>query len=310
MGIKLDKATVYRGRFAPSPTGPLHFGSLVAAVAGYCQARAMGGEWLLRIEDIDRPREVPGASDRIIQTLDQFGFEWNGPVTYQSQRSEYYLAALETLVRQGLLYPCACSRKEISQITKSGIYPGTCRPGLPRGREARSWRLLTPPGEIRFDDAIQGPCQYAIEQEIGDFVLKRADGLFAYQLAVAVDDVLQGITQVVRGNDLLDSTPRQLYVQQQLGYNHPAYAHHPIVLDEQGEKLSKQKLAPALKKQQITGQLYRALAFLGHRPPPSLLKANPETLWEWAFENWSLANIPKQVTLQAEDFSKLTDNIF
>ena len=269
----------------------------------------MNGEWLLRIEDIDPPREVPGASDMIIQTLEHFGFEWAGSVTYQSQRTEIYLAALEDLKEKGRLYPCACSRKEISQISPSGIYPGTCRVGLTRGRKPRSWRLLTESesGQLHFDDAIQGPCHFAIEHEIGDFVLKRADGLFAYQLAVAVDDALQGITEAVRGHDLLGSTPRQRYVQQQLGYAQPTYAHHPIILDEQGEKLSKQKLAPALKIQQITRQIYRALSLLGHRPPSDLLAARPETLWEWAFENWSLDKIPKLSAIRIEDFPELSD---
>lgn len=281
-------APAYRGRFAPSPTGPLHFGSLVSAVASYCQARAMGGEWLLRIEDIDAPREVAGASDEIIQALANFGFQWDGDITYQSQHSEHYLEALESLSEKGLLYPCACSRKEISKISKPGIYPGTCRGGLPAGRQARSWRVWIPSGTIEFNDAILGPCQFAVEQEIGDFILKRADGLFAYQLAVAVDDGLQGITQVVRGNDLLDSTPRQIYLQQVLGYTSPEYAHHPLVIDGHGEKLSKQRQAPALDNRHISADLYRALAFLGHRPPTSLINADKDSLWQWAFENWSL----------------------
>ena len=309
MSVQQGKIPTYRGRFAPSPTGPLHFGSLVAAVASYCQARVMNGEWLLRIEDIDPPREVAGASENIIHTLDRFGFEWNGPIIYQHQRSEIYLAALETLSEKGRLYPCACSRKEISKTSKLGIYPGTCRQGLPHGRQARSLRLLTQAGELHFDDAIQGQCQFSIENEIGDFILKRADGLFAYQLAVAVDDALQNITQVVRGSDLLDSTSRQLYLQQQLGYASPSYAHHPIVLDQQGEKLSKQKLAPALDQKHISIQLYRALAFLGHTPPTDLLKADPQSLWQWAFENWSLANIPKQAALRADDFPELSDTL-
>ena len=292
---KDNKVTpVYRGRFAPSPTGPLHFGSLVSAVASYCQARAMGGEWLLRIEDIDAPREVEGASDDIIQTLANFGFQWDGDITYQNQRSEHYREALASLTEKGLLYPCACSRKEISKISKPGVYPGTCRDGLPAGRQARSWRVRIPSGNIEFNDAILGPRQFAVEQEIGDFILKRADGLFAYQLAVAVDDTLQGITQVVRGSDLLDSTPRQIYLQRVLGYSSPEYAHHPVVIDEHGGKLSKQRQAPALDHRHISADLHRALAFLGHRPPVTLINAEPDNLWQWAFENWSLGKLANQ----------------
>jgi glutamyl-Q tRNA(Asp) synthetase len=300
-------ASPYRGRFAPSPTGPLHFGSLVAAVASYCQARVHQGQWLLRIEDIDTPREVPGASDAIIRTLEKFGFQWHGPISYQSQHSEYYLEALERLEESGQLYPCACSRKEIAQLNKLGVYPGTCREGLPTGRHARSWRIRTHQ-QIQFHDAIQGPQQYDMQQAIGDFVLKRADGLFAYQLAVGIDDTRQGISQVVRGVDLLDSTPRQIYIQQQLGLSSPDYAHHPIVVDETGEKLSKQKLAPALKEREISQQLYRALACLGQRPPAELRGVEPATLWDWASAHWSLAKIPRQTALRTEDSADLSDN--
>jgi glutamyl-Q tRNA(Asp) synthetase len=292
----------YRGRFAPSPTGQLHFGSLVAAVASYCQARASQGTWLLRIEDIDTPREVAGASDDIIQTLNNFGFEWDERISFQSQRSEEYRDALEKLNDKGLLYPCACSRKEIARISKLGIYPGTCRDGLPDGRHARSWRIRTPHASIHFIDAIQGPQHFDMQQAVGDFVLKRADGLFAYQLAVAIDDAQQGITQVVRGCDLLESSPRQIYIQQQLGLPSPDYAHHPVVVDEQGEKLSKSTLSPALKAGQISQQLYLALKFLGHPPPAELKGAGPALIWQWAFAHWSLKKILSQPTRQAEEF--------
>ncbi|MGD8926117.1 MAG: tRNA glutamyl-Q(34) synthetase GluQRS, partial [Thioalkalispiraceae bacterium] len=297
----------YRGRFAPSPTGQLHFGSLIAAVASYCQARTAQGEWLLRIEDIDTPREVTGACDDIIRTLENFGFQWDGAISYQHQHSEDYNEALNKLRQDGMLYPCACSRREIAKINKLGIYPGTCRDGLPEGRHARSWRIRTEPSLLSFTDAIQGNQQFDIQQEIGDFVLKRADGLFAYQLAVAIDDARQGITQVVRGYDLLDSTPRQIYVQQQLGLQSPEYAHHPIAVDAQGEKLSKRKLSPQLKQSDLGQQLAQALDFLGHPPPAELSNAGPESLWNWAFANWSLAKIPRHATLPAEDFKTLSD---
>lgn len=291
------QSSAYRGRFAPSPTGPLHFGSLIAAVASYCQARSVGGEWLVRIEDIDTPREVSGASDSILRTLERFGFQWDGEIVYQSQRSDRYLEALDSLRDKGLLYPCACSRKEIAKTSKLGIYPGTCRNGLPSGRHARSWRLLTDERKIHFDDAIQGLQSFSLDRDIGDFILKRADGLFAYQLAVAIDDVQQGITEVVRGSDLLDSTPRQIYLQQQLGLTSPGYAHHPIAVDHQGEKLSKQKLAPALGRQDIRTELCRALSFLGQPLRAEFLESDLDSLWKWAIDNWSLQCIPKLKTL-------------
>jgi len=271
----------------------------------------MDGEWLLRIEDIDAPREKAGAGDAIIRTLESFGFQWDGAISYQSQRSEHYLEALESLSEKGLLYPCACSRKEISKASKLGIYPGTCRDGLPDGRPARSWRVLMSSGAIAFNDAVQGPCHFDNDREIGDFILKRADGLFAYQLAVAVDDTLQGITQVVRGSDLLDSTPRQIYLQQVLGHPHPEYAHHPVVIDEHGAKLSKQQRAPALNatsdKQQILTDLYQALGLLGQMPPKDLLNTDPDSLWQWAFKNWSLAKIPAQNAIRTEEFAHTSD---
>lgn len=202
---------LYRGRFAPSPTGPLHFGSLVAAVASYLQARRHAGQWWLRIEDIDPPREVPGASESIVRTLAQFGFEWHGEVVYQSQRSEIYQTALAQLQQDGLLYPCACSRKDIALRSPSGVYPGTCREGLAKGQQPRSWRVRCDERVIRFIDGIQGDIQCALSREIGDYVLERADGLLAYHLAVGVDDAQQGMTEVVRGADLLASTAQQIY---------------------------------------------------------------------------------------------------
>ena len=211
----------YRGRFAPSPTGPLHFGSLIAAVASYLEAKTCKGQWLLRMEDLDRPREMPGAADVILRTLQAFGFEWDGPVLYQSRRDEAYAAALEKLRQAGFIYGCACTRREIADSAIDGIdgpvYPGTCRGGLPSGKSPRAWRMVTEDRNIAFDDAIQGRLSQNLQRDIGDFVLKRADGLYAYQLAVVVDDAEQGITHVVRGADLLDSTSRQIYLQQMLG---------------------------------------------------------------------------------------------
>lgn len=275
--------TPYVGRFAPSPTGPLHFGSLVAAVASYLDARAHHGQWLLRMEDIDTPRCVPGAADAILTTLEAFGFAWDGPVLYQSTRSAHYRAALDSLLARSLAFPCACTRKEIGDQP----YPGTCRQGL-HGRPARAWRLRVPSEPITFHDRLQGPYTAHLETESGDFVLLRADGLWAYQLAVVVDDHAQGVTHIVRGADLLDSTPRQLYLQTCLGYPHPSYLHVPVATNPQGEKLSKQTFAPALQNQDAPQLLHQALHFL-HQPAP-LLPLNE--LWAWAREHWAPHALP------------------
>ncbi len=297
----------YRGRFAPSPTGPLHFGSLIAAVASYLQARQHGGEWLVRIEDIDPPREVPGASASILRTLERYGFEWDQVVSYQSQRSELYENALQQLQEMDVLFACACSRKEIAKQTPNGIYPGTCRQGLPAGRHARSWRVRSDARDIRFNDAIQGEIQCALATEVGDFVLKRADGLYAYQLAVAIDDAVQGITEVVRGVDLLSCTPQQIYLHQLLGYTSPQYIHHPVATNAQGQKLSKQNQAPALDCTNPVAHLWQALTFLGQAPPPELEKSTLPELWTWAIKHWQLANIPHLTGRQVEENGRLSD---
>ena len=215
----------YCGRFAPSPTGPLHFGSLVAAVGSYLDARSHDGQWLVRIEELDPPREMPGAADLILKTLAAYGFEWDGEVVYQSNRHDAYESALESLTRQGLLFPCSCSRREIADSTLGGgehlVYPGTCRDGLVEGKVARAWRVRVTDADIAFDDNVQGPVSQCLQRDAGDFVLKRADGLYAYQLAVVVDDAWQGITHIVRGADLLDSTARQIYLQRCLGLATP-----------------------------------------------------------------------------------------
>lgn len=287
---------MYRGRFAPSPTGPLHFGSLIAAVASYLEAKTQSGEWLLRMEDLDTPREVAGAADAILKALETFGFEWDGSVIYQSRRFDAYAAALENL--QALVYPCTCSRKEIADSAIHGIdgliYPGTCRNGLKTDKQARAWRIKVEDRVIAFDDPIQSTISQNLSRDIGDFVLKRADGLYAYQLAVVVDDAEQGITHVVRGADLLDSTPRQIYLQQKLGVDTPGYAHIPVATNSQGEKLSKQTLAQPVDAQNPVPALWQALDFLGQRPEISMQKASLATLWKYAKANWDISNIPKQ----------------
>ncbi len=290
----------YRGRFAPSPTGPLHFGSLVAAVGSYLDARTQGGEWLLRMEDVDRPRNVPGAAEQILATLEAFDFTWDGPVLWQSQRDAAYGEALDSLRRDGRAYPCACSRKEIADsATRPAVdgglaYPGTCRDGLPPGRVERAWRLRVETAETAFVDRLQGRMAQFLEHDVGDFVLRRADGLFAYQLAVVVDDAAQGITDIVRGADLLDSTPRQIWLQQCLGYLQPRYAHLPVAANASGEKLSKQTLAPALEAGRAAAELVRALHFLGQPAPAELGRGRPADVWSWAREHWQFAAIPRQ----------------
>jgi glutamyl-Q tRNA(Asp) synthetase len=249
------------GRFAPSPTGPVHFGSLVTAVASYLDARANGGQWLVRMEDVDTPRVVPGADAEILRALERFGLTWDGPVLYQSTRAEAYRGALETLRRAGFAYPCSCSRREIGD----GVYPGTCRKRPPDPGKPHAWR-------VPMDDAMIGE---------GDFVALRADRFFAYQLAVVVDDAAQGVTDVVRGADLLDSTPSQIWLQRLLGFPQPRYLHVPVVVDAQGEKLSKQTLAPPLDPDRDEEHLRAALRFLGQPEPPLGVEILP-----WAIAHW------------------------
>lgn len=287
---------VYRGRFAPSPTGPLHFGSLVAALGSCLEARVHDGQWLLRMEDLDPPREQPGAATEILKTLEACGFEWDGPVLYQSRRSAAYEAALAQLRERGLLYACACSRKEVADAGLRGIegavYAGTCRNGT-GNRPLRAWRVHTDMDEIAFEDGVQGRQAQVLQRDIGDFVLKRADGLYAYQLAVVVDDGFQGINHVVRGSDLLDSTPRQIHLQRLLGLPTPAYLHLPVAVNARGEKLSKQTRATALDIRETRLLLWQALAFLGQQPPADLRSAPPAELWDWARRHWRAARIPR-----------------
>ncbi len=293
----------YRGRFAPSPTGPLHFGSLVAALGSCLDARRQGGQWLVRMEDVDTPRLVPGAADAILNTLEAFGFEWDGPVLYQSRRLEAYAEALEKLRDAGMAYGCACSRKEIADLATSvavdggQVYPGFCREGLAPGRQVRAWRLRVAEEPIAFDDRVQGRVVQHLARDVGDFVLRRADGLFAYQLAVTVDDEFQSISHVVRGADLLASTPRQIWLQRCLGFATPAHAHLPVAANGAGEKLSKQTLARPLATDRAVAELLQALHFLGQAPPAELASAGLAEVWAWAQANWSFAAIPRQALI-------------
>ena len=286
----------YVGRFAPSPSGPLHEGSLVAAMASYLDARAHQGIWLVRIEDLDTPRMVPGASQTILQQLAELGMHWDEEPWYQSERLDAYQAAFDKLRQQGLVYPCGCTRKEIadSVLRMQGYfpdgerpYPGTCRHGLPPGRQPMSWRLKVEPGEETFVDRLLGPQHQNVAQAVGDFVLRRADGIWAYQLAVVVDDAAQGITDVVRGADLLGSTARQHRLAGLLGYRVPSVLHVPLVLGEDGQKLSKQNGAPSLDLSAPMDLLQRAWRRLGF----AVFEADRMDLfWSRATQIWGQAH--------------------
>lgn len=291
----------YRGRFAPSPSGPLHFGSLVTALGSYLQARCQQGEWLLRMEDIDPPREQAGAADAILHALEAYHLYWDGTVLYQSTRHEAYEAALTQLTENHYSFFCSCSRKSIAASGGGHIYPGTCRDGLPPGGIPRIVRVRVPNRHDAFTDALQGQVKSNLQTDSGDFVVRRADGLYAYHLAVVVDDAWQGITDIVRGTDLLGATPPQRYLQQCLGYPHPQYTHLPLAVNQQGQKLSKQNLATAIDTLHPGATLNKALAFLGHPPPAELQGAGPALLLSWATAHWNLQNVPRTASVCVDD---------
>ena len=284
----------YIGRFAPTPSGYLHFGSLVAALASYLDARSVGGQWLLRMEDLDPPREAHGAQDAILRSLEIYGFEWDGPLVRQSDRHPAYAQLIERLLSQGLAYACTCSRKQLEGT--GGVYPGTCRnAGHPDHDTAI--RLRVPELEYRFVDRVQGEFRQHLGREVGDFVIRRRDGLFAYQLAVVLDDAWQGVTDVVRGADLLDSTPRQLYLQELLGLPQPRYLHVPLIIQPDGHKLGKSYRSPPLPADQAAPLLNRALRALGQQPPDTLGRATPREILAWGSAHWDAARIPHTRTL-------------
>ncbi len=284
----------YIGRFAPTPSGYLHFGSLIAALASYLDARSVGGRWLVRIEDLDPPRELPGAQAVILKTLENYGFEWDGDVVRQSERLGQYGEALEHLLERGLAYACTCSRKQLEG--SAGVYPGFCREAGRSLRDA-AIRLRVPEREYAFVDRVQGAFAQQLAREVGDFVIRRRDGLYAYQLAVVLDDAWQGITDVVRGADLLDSTPRQLYLQELLGLPHPRYLHVPLIVQADGHKLGKSYRSPPLPTDQAGPLLLRALRTLGQSPPGELDQAQPPELLGWAIAHWDAGRIPRRRTL-------------
>lgn len=275
------------GRFAPSPTGQLHFGSLLAAIASRAQAHSGSGRWLVRIEDIDPPREVPGSANGILADLRRLGMESDGPVLHQSTRSEAYRSAVEQLLARNLAYWCGCSRAD---LPPSGVYPGTCRDGLPAGRRPRSVRLKVGTEPVRFSDLVQGGISEDLSASVGDFIIWRADGLPAYQLAVVVDDAFQDVSEVVRGADLLDSTARQVHLQRCLGLPTPCYAHHPVAVAADGRKLSKRLGSDPVGGAPPAQSLAAALRFLGQPCPAGL---DLDATWRWTLDNWNLQRVPR-----------------
>jgi glutamyl-Q tRNA(Asp) synthetase len=284
----------YIGRFAPTPSGHLHFGSLVAALASYLDARSVGGRWLVRMEDLDPPREEPGAQAAILKALESYGFEWDGDMVRQSDRHATYDEVINRLFNQGLAYACTCSRKQLEPY--HGIYPGFCR-NAGHGTENAAIRLRVPELEYHFIDRVQGEFRQHLGREVGDFVIRRRDGLYAYQLAVVLDDAWQGITDIVRGADLLDSTPRQLYLQELLGLRQPRYLHIPLITQPDGHKLGKSYRSPPLTEDQATPLLLRALRALGHKPATELNDATPREVLNWGITHWDASLIPRTLTL-------------
>lgn len=284
----------YIGRFAPTPSGHLHFGSLVAALASYLDARAVGGRWLLRMEDLDPPREMPGAQAAIVESLQRYGFEWDGEMQRQSDRHAAYEEVIERLLQAGLAYPCTCSRKQLE--AHPGAYPGFCRDAR-HPLENAAIRLRVPDLEYRFTDRVQGEYSQHLGRDVGDFVIRRRDGLFAYQLAVVLDDAWQGVTDVVRGADLLDSTPRQLYLQELLGLPQPRYLHVPLIIQPDGHKLGKRYRSPPLQPAEATPLLLRALRALGQPTATELSDALPSEVLAWAIPRWNADRIPRTRTL-------------
>lgn len=282
-------AQLYIGRFAPSPSGELHFGSLIAALGSYLQARSQQGRWLVRIEDIDPPREVPGAADTILKQLEHYGLHWDGEVLWQSQRHDAYRAALEWLQQQGLSYYCTCTRSRIQQI--GGFYDGHCRT-LGHGPQNAAMRLMQNNPVLSFHDGLRGQLNADVALAREDFIIHRRDGLFAYNLAVVVDDHFQGVTEIVRGADLIEPTVRQISLYQQFGWPAPGYIHLPLALNDQGAKLSKQNHAPALPQGDPRPLLVEALRFLNQQVAGDWQDLTLESLLEQAVVNWSLDKVP------------------
>jgi len=300
----LSHAVSYRGRFAPSPTGPLHFGSLIAALASHADARAHRGEWQLRIDDIDAPRTRIDAENDIRATLERYGFKWDGAIVHQSSRIDRYESALARLRHSGSVYECACTRRDLDAMPlgSSGerVYPGACRDGVAADhlrRRERAWRVRVDDAVVRFRDRLQGAQQQDLARDVGDFIVKRADGMFAYQLAIVVDDGDFGITHIVRGADLLASTPRQIFLQRKLAFSEPVYLHVPVALNASGEKLSKQTHATPLPHDALKA-LRAAWRFLDQPLPPAEFSSIDE-FWRYAESAWSPSRLPPVPMLPA-----------
>jgi glutamyl-Q tRNA(Asp) synthetase len=294
----------YVGRFAPSPTGPLHFGSLLAAAASYLQAKRYNGQWLLRIEDIDPPRELPGSDKLILDALEDHGFQWDGGVSYQSHFIARHEEIIAALVAKGLAYPCSCSRRDLADEDSGplgSIYPGTCREGTD-GVEV-AYRLKTDDEPVKFTDLLQGRHAQKLESESGDFVIKRRDGRIAYHLAVVVDDHYQGVTEVVRGIDLLDSTPRQIFLQRCLGFPQPAYMHIPVASNADGQKLSKLTGAAAVDSKNVRSTLLAVFRALGQTPAKELSGAAVPELWNWAVAHWDPSVLINRKSIPIDQFT-------
>ncbi len=285
---------IYQGRFAPSPTGPLHLGSLVTAVGSFLQARQQNGKWYVRIEDIDTPRVVIGAAQAILSTLSRFGMPWDGEVLFQSQRISAYQDILADFQAKQLVYPCTCSRKQIA----GKIYHGHCRQRVLKDEKRYAWRVRTDVNPLSFEDEIQGKFSGCLETEVGDFIIKRSDGLFAYQLVVVADDARQNITHIARGADLLDTTLRQIYLQQLLNCPTPNYTHFPVILNEYAHKLSKQTFAPPIDHLPPVPLLVQVFSLLGQAIPPELTQVNLQTFWDWAIQHWDIQKVPKVPSIQ------------
>jgi glutamyl-Q tRNA(Asp) synthetase len=293
--MSLSPTGSYVGRFAPTPSGDLHLGSLYTAVASFLDARAHGGRWLLRIEDLDRPREVAGSAAGIMRTLQAFGFEWDNEVVRQGDRTARYVEAVQTLQDRDLTFECSCSRLQLEDESR---YPGTCRLRPSNPRVATATRLRVEQGTILFRDRIQGTYRQDIAAAVGDLILRRRDQIFAYVLAVVVDDAAQGVTHVVRGADLLDNTPRQIYLQQLLGLHRPAYAHVPVLTEADDTKLAKSKRSVRLDPGSALPQLLATFAMLGLAPPGSLARGNLAEAWAWGLGRWDIETVPKRLNVR------------
>ena len=300
--LETEKQPIYIGRFAPSPTGPLHFGSLVAALASYLDAKFNDGLWLVRLEDLDPPRAQNGATNLILDQLVSLGLEWDKDVLFQSTRLNAYQSALHKLSQKSLTYRCDCTRASIKE--RGSVYDGYCKTKNKAPEHSFAIRIKTSNRKIAFQDQIRGEFKQNVGKEVGDFIVLRKDKLFAYHLAVVVDDEYQKISHVVRGGDLISSTPRQIYLQQSLNFKTPRYSHIPVAVNDQNVKLSKQSFSPGIEIKNASYLIFQALQFLGQEPPYSLLKASVPEQLQWALGNWDIHAVPKLANIRERSLSE------